>query len=54
MDSFELENTIAKIKNSVNGLKSRMETTKERICELKNGLEISQSEQREKNRKKNY
>ena len=54
MESFELENSITKIKNSVNGLKSRMETTKERTCEMENGLEINQSEQGEKNRKKNY
>lgn len=57
MESFELKNTIAKVKKkkkSVSGLKSWMETTKERSCKLENELEISLSEQAEKNRKKNY
>lgn len=48
MEILELENTITKIKSSVNGLKSRMERAKKRISELKNGIEISQSEQGEK------
>ena len=51
MESFELKNTIIKIKISLDGLKSRMETTKERIWELESGLEISLSEQGEENRK---
>lgn len=40
IENLELENTITKIKLSVNVLESRMERAKERIGEVKNGIEI--------------
>ena len=40
IENLELENTITKIKSSVNGLKSRVERAKETIREVENGIEI--------------
>lgn len=46
MEIFELKNTILKIKNSLEGLNSRMKMTKERNSALGTSLmEIIQSEQ---------
>lgn len=40
---LEVENTITKVKDSVYGLNSRTEGTKERFSELENQIEIKQS-----------
>lgn len=51
IEILEPKNTITKLKNSVDGLISRMEKTEERISEPENRtLEITQSEQQWENR----
>ena len=56
MEILEFKNTVTEPKTSVDGLKSRMERTEERISELKDRtVEITQSEQqREKTLKTDY
>lgn len=46
---LEVENTITKVKDSVYGLNSRTEGTKERFSELENQIEIKQSRWQEVN-----
>lgn len=44
-----MENTITKVKDSVYGLNSRTEGTKERFSDLENQIEIKQSRWQEVN-----
>lgn len=46
---LEVRNTITKVKDSVYGLNSRTEGTKERFSELENQIEIKQSRWQEVN-----
>ena len=51
MKILELKNTVSKIKNSKDGLNSKMEETEEKINELEDRtIEITQSEQQRENR----
>lgn len=53
LETFELNNIITTIKNSMNGLNSRIEGTEERISELEDRtIEITQTEQQRENRLK--
>lgn len=52
MEISELKDVITEIKSLVDGLSHRMERSKERISELEDGLEMTQSKQQEEHRSK--
>ena len=49
MEILELKSTESEIKNSIDGLNSRMETTEKRLSEFEDRTEMTQCEQQTDN-----